>query len=60
MIYCIALGRGLIDTIVTYLVETLLVRSASEIDIDEADSDSNSKSYDEDWSNDCKRSSTHP
>ena len=32
----VALGQGLVTVIVTYLVETLLVRSASEIDIDEA------------------------
>ena len=32
----VALGRGLVEVMVNYLVETLLVRDASEVDIDEA------------------------
>ena len=32
----VALGRGLVDVMVNYLVETLLVRDASEVDIDDA------------------------
>ena len=32
----VALGRGLVEVMVNYLVETLLVREASEVDINDA------------------------
>ena len=31
-----ALGRGLVDVMVQYLLETLLIRDASEVDIEDA------------------------